>query len=355
MPGRVKAGIKIGSKAGYYRKRIEALRGRTDSYDLLLGVPLHTNLGDHLIALAEKDWLTEKTGREIVEIPTEAFTLFRKELAGLHLAEDATVYITGGGWMGDLWQPEEKLIEDMADTFRDHRIVILPQTIYYADKNHPLIERGNAIYSRCRDITLCVREQASYDFAEENLSVTRTLLLPDIGLLYRYDKAEEAYMPTLRAGICLRGDREVSRKDSFTEKIISMVRAAGYETEEISTMSPARVPESERRAAVNAALDTFSSCSIIVADRLHGMIFAYLTGVPCIALDNKTGKVSGVYRKWLSDCSYILMTDSGTDMSEIKRFISMQMGRKYIPRQFDSYFDVLLGGKGAITSDGKDS
>ena len=37
-----------------------------------------------------------------------------------------------------------------------------------------------------------------------------------------------------------------------------------------------------------------------VTDRLHGMIFSVVTGTPCIALDNVSGKVRGVHA-WIED------------------------------------------------------
>ena len=43
-------------------------------------------------------------------------------------------------------------------------------------------------------------------------------------------------------------------------------------------------------------LEHFRSSRLIVTDRFHCMLFAYVTGTPCIAFDNKTGKVFGVYQ-----------------------------------------------------------
>lgn len=35
--------------------------------------------------------------------------------------------------MGDVWPEDEKIIEQMIITFKDHKIIIMPQTIYYDD------------------------------------------------------------------------------------------------------------------------------------------------------------------------------------------------------------------------------
>ena len=46
-------------------------------------------------------------------------------------------------------------------------------------------------------------------------------------------------------------------------------------------------------------LNKTKKSKIFVTDRLHGMIFATITGTPCIAMANSSGKVKGVH-KWIS-------------------------------------------------------
>mgnify|MGYP003170275434 FL=1 len=55
--------------------------------------------------------------------------------------------------------------------FVDKKIVIFPQTIYFDKKIVPfnaLISSANEIFSKCKDITLCVREKKSFEFAINN-------------------------------------------------------------------------------------------------------------------------------------------------------------------------------------------
>ena len=44
------------------------------------------------------------------------------------------------------------------------------------------------------------------------------------------------------------------------------------------------------------------------------MIFSVITGTPCIALDNTTGKVGNLYRTWLCDSGIIYI--SGEEETE---------------------------------------
>ena len=53
-------------------------------------------------------------------------------------------------------------------------------------------------------------------------------------------------------------------------------------------------------------LQQFSKSKLVITDKLHGMIFAIVTGTPCVVFDNKTRKISGVY-KWVEKLPYIKM------------------------------------------------
>ena len=53
----------------------------------------------------------------------------------------------------------------------------------------------------------------------------------------------------------------------------------------------------------------FSKTGIAITDRLHGMIFCAITRTPCVAINNKNGKVKGVYERWLSRLNYIKLVD----------------------------------------------
>lgn len=332
VPPSVKAYIRTFQYRADYKTRVESLQYYTRPFVLLIGTAIHTNLGDHLIALAEKDWLREHTGKAVIEIPREVYHLYKNKLANV----DAEIYITGGGWMGDLWPNEEKDIQNIVSLFHNKKVTILPQTIYYEDKNSPLIERGNAIYETCDDLTLHVREVNSFNIATEYLSINNIVLSPDMGLLYKYKSniiPNDSFV-----GICLRDDREFIRSNQLTDEILTLITDSGFSLKTVSTMSDHRVSEVERQQAVNEAIDSFAECGMLVVDRLHAMIFAYLAGRPCIAIDNKTRKVSGVYNKWLFDCPYILMVDNDTKLSDIQNFIKKMRGVTFEPQSFERYF-----------------
>src|SRR5699024_1734022 len=60
-----------------------------------------------------------------------------------------------------------------------------------------------------------------------------------------------------------------------------------------------------RKKYLERKFKEFSTSKLVVTDRLHGMIFSLITGTPCIAFDNISKKVSGVY-EWFKDTGYII-------------------------------------------------
>lgn len=156
VPASIKARIKARKYLKKLRKRMFDLEKEDGKVSLLIGTPIHTNLGDHLITMAQYQYLREVGyPQKVIEVPTEMYQIFRKRICRLTKVD--TVFINGGGWMGNLWIPEELLIQQIIKDFVDKKIVIFPQTIYFDKKIVPfnaLISSANEIFSKCKDITI---------------------------------------------------------------------------------------------------------------------------------------------------------------------------------------------------------
>ena len=55
-------------------------------------------------------------------------------------------------------------------------------------------------------------------------------------------------------------------------------------------------------------------------DRLHGMIFAFITGTPAIVFSNNNHKIEGAY-EWIKDCGYIYFIKNG-ELDDVMSIIS---------------------------------
>lgn len=324
IPNRILQTIRLGKNNFYYYKIIKKISNKIDRL-YIFGTAIHTNLGDHLITVAELKFLKENyPNKEIIEIPTEVYQVYRKKLIK-NITQDSIIFINGGGWMGNLWVKEELLIQDMVNTFKNNRIVIFPQTIYFDSTKEPydeLIQKEIEVFEKHPNLLVTVRDRKSYNYLKDNYNNLHFILVPDIALYY-YKYLEEYRKITKKKIVkfCLRNDREIFRDKTFSDKLINLFKNHNYSIGNIDTMFERRVSETDREEVLLNRLKDFAECSFIVTDRLHGMIFAYLVGTPCLVIDNKTRKVSGVYDEWLKDFSNIFPLFNSDNLDEIDKFV----------------------------------
>ena len=276
---------------------------------ILMQTPLHGNLGDHAIALAELNFLAEHfPDVPVVELPGFAFSRQPEAYASLLNAEKDTILITGGGFAGSLWQEEESNIQCILSELHGFRILMLPQTLYYEDESSPEALSSIHGYASCQTLTFCARESLTLDRLNRLLPNTRSELIPDMVL---YSQYTEASKPRRGIGLCLRQDKE-STLDADERKALATGILHSFPNDSpvwTDTVIPQDVSPAKRRETVLAKLDEFAGYRFIITDRLHGMVFAALTGTPCIVLDNCDHKVQGVY-DWLKQNRYILYLDN---------------------------------------------
>lgn len=318
VPQRILAFWRLGEERAGLKRRINEF-GQDHSLNsvVLIGTPLHENLGDHLITLGTREFLSLAfPERAVVEVPIEGYRLYWPRIRK-SVSEDDIILINGGGWMGDVYPEDECVIQHVATHFSGNKILVLPQTMFYADmgsKNaKKLIQSGRNAFSNASDFNLCLRERGSLRLANELYPDVKRYLVPDMALAY-YQKAPKGQdsESSGRVGVCLRDDKERSLNDRAKKEIMDVLEQHHKIPVPITTMAGRKVYSAERQAVVTEKLSEFASCDLIVTDRLHAMIFSFLAGTPCIAFDNATKKVSGVYDAWLRPYREIqLLTEPG--------------------------------------------
>lgn len=280
---------------------------------ILIGTPTHHNIGDHLLAFNEKAFLTTQCKfNHIYEIPTRIYQ-HNRELLRKIIPADIPIFITGGGWMGDIWLEDQEVIENIVHDYSNNTLIILPQTIYYMDINSPRINRTKRIFSEARSLTLMCREKNSLYLAKKlfESNNTRVCMFPDMGLYRLYSGCKRRS----GIGICLRDDREKSTESDVKNIIINYASSRNRRIDHLTTINDTPVPLWRRKRIINNLITEFGKVDIVITDRLHGMIFAIIAGVKCIALDNKTHKVKGVCEAWLSKYNVVdLMEDDEISM-----------------------------------------
>lgn len=297
----------------------------------------HDNLGDHAIAKGQKMFVRNYLPDYVtIEIPGGNI-LRHTGLYKFLLRKSDIITIAGGGFLGDLWPFEEQIIKTIMEVFSDNRIVVFPQTFYLVNdvnfkKNHPEIMMGNRF-------TFCLRDIASKDRIDRIFPELKghTYYFPDMvcGLNYSDNNLERRTV-----AICFRKDKESVLSEKEKATLESYLISRGWKLSEITTINDSNVEPSQREKALLAKFNEFSTKKLVITDRLHAMLFSAITGTPCIALDNISGKVSGVY-KWISFLEYIWFVKDVDNIIPLLKSINIDRSYTYNNLCFSAHWEKL--------------
>lgn len=278
---------------------------------LLTATSAQTNLGDHAISIASRKFLSESFKKlHVVEIPKEIYIKHALSIKNL-VNQNATIVVTGGGFLGDLWMTEEQFVRRILNDFKNNKVIIFPQTIFFTPNS---LERNATFecYKNVKDISVNVRDKRSYEILIQDLPNYVVHYIPDMVLSYKYKKKTNRSKIAL---LCIRKDKEnCISKEEF--ELLQLRLKKKITVKETSTINKYIVPIFLRETYVNKKLEEISEASIVITNRLHMMIFAAITGTPCIAMDNLSKKNSGVYR-WIEQLPYIRLLDDINDFNDI--------------------------------------
>lgn len=314
---------------------------------ILIGTPIHKNLGDHLIAHHERAFIMNfYKNEELLEIPTEIFMLYKSLIKSIVNPKDS-IFITGGGWMGDVWIKDDLCMQEIIKTFKNNKITILPQTLYFDDldskRSKELLKSAKRTYKNSKYLNLLLRDEKSIENAKSYYGnfINKIDLFPDMALYKDFEKNIKCKSGYL---FCLREDIEKESSGMIESEIHSYAKENGIKVSKTSTISKHSVPIWLRKKKIQSKSNEFSKANVIITDRLHGMIFALLSGTKCVAIDNKTHKVFGVYKKWLSDNRNIFFVDKKYDKRQLLDFLNSdfdEINHKIWRNNIDRSFEEL--------------
>lgn len=308
-------------------------------FNLLLGTPLHTNIGDRAIAYAEHVYLRSRNRfKPIIEFPHD----FDIECIS-NISEDVVIYLHGGGNFGDIWLNEEVYRRKIIKKFTKNPIIMFPQTLFFSNSKN--LEESIKVYSEHNNLQLTAREKTSYSLMREKFKTNRIVLTPDIVMFLRV-KLHGLHRHR-RAIFSVRQDKEKTIGDDTINRLEALVRQRlGMNDVVYSDMHTSEDQAMSRHK--NIVLDKlreYRSASLVVTDRLHGMIFALLTGTPCIVLGSQTHKTSGVF-DWIKEYpeqSNIVFCDSSESALEAVKTIDINKKiQAYDPDKYSEFWDCLV-------------
>ena len=280
----------------------------------LLGTEEYGNIGDHQINEAIHQFLTRALPGYVIHEVTIPQWSAQKAFLRKCIKKPDLIVLPGGGNLGDIYSAIEEVKEEIIHGWPRNPKIVFPQTIYFsaeAEKTGALPAAREA-YTKNNRVCLCVREHPSYLLAQKNFSCDIELV-PDIVLYCRETRAGERKQQVL---LCLRSDLESARDAAFREQVAETSRKLGAIPLLTDLQLSYSIRKENRKHAIEEHLERFRESKVVVTDRLHGMIFAAITGTPCIALGNYNHKVAGVY-EWIRYLPYIRFAETEADVETL--------------------------------------
>ena len=109
--------------------------------------------------------------------------------------------------------------------------------------------------------------------------------------------------------MCFRDDKERSIDNLELQKLLHYCKEKNIETSITTTVINKWIKPKDREQIFYQKIEEFKHSKLVITDRLHAMLFSAISGTPCIALNNLSGKVQGGY-EWIKHLKYIRFADS---------------------------------------------
>lgn len=295
----------------------------------------YPNLGDHALTLAHKQFLEYNfPGYEVIEFSVDR-TLDAVEFLKKSITSRDLITIKGGGNIGIEYFREELLRRKIINTFDSNTIVLFPQTVYFPDTKIGIREFVNTIetFKQRDNIYVFVRDLKSYSLLKKE-KMKNIFLVPDIVFSMNENTQGSIKTNQKKVLLCLRNDREKSKDRLESSWIRKTLEDRGYSVEITDTVVDFDVNKQNREKVLSEKLTDFSNSSIVITDRLHGMIFSYICKTPCLVLETYNHKVTGQY-EWIQESNAVNLIQSKSDLIK-----GLEDFEKIYDEQIFEYIDV---------------
>lgn len=280
----------------------------------LLGTPTYNNIGDHAIAEAEQDFIQEHWSGCFKEVTLEDMYLCFEELCS-EIRDKDILCVQGGGNIGLEYYEAELMRRILVKTFPRNKILFFPQTIYYGNNAFSRIslQKAKRIYSKHCDLHVFARDKTSYIAARKLFANNDVHLVPDIVMQSKFDykHPQERNSEII---FCLRNDVESVLTEQDKAYLFQEISAFGN-VRKVDMIANTDLSPQSRLKGITEKLEKFSTAQAVITDRIHGMIFAGLTGTPCIAVTNYNHKVKETSEIIVANCPYIRFAKKKEDVT----------------------------------------
>lgn len=317
--------------------------GMKHSGTVLLLSPQYLNYGDHIIARSEIEYIKKVSGKAPLDFNYTFFDLWGDKVKN-NIKKEDVLWITGGGYVGDLWPKSHNTVEKIIEMFPENIIVFAPQTTFFEDVDSDgakrFLEKVNS-HGKC---VFFSREENTFKLLR-NMGV-ESVMAPDFAL---FSQVSDCAWSDEYIAFCIRNDIESVVSEKRRKELEMKLKKYNKPFHNIlMAKQHCEIPAWSRGFFIKKKMKEYSCSSVVITDRLHSMVFCCLCGVPCVALDNKSKKISGVY-EWVKELDYIEYVDSfemvEVTVSKVIQFNNKEKNRSQfekLQKKFYSKFDSVF-------------
>ncbi len=337
---------KLASRQHLYAKILSLSKDQKKIF--LFGTPYHSNLGDHAQSYCINEWCKRNYPKhkvyEFRSVMDEKSNYYPFLIAIKEkMSPDDKIFIHSGSHLTDLFASEAVLTLALLRNFKNHPIVIFPQSIYYSDLS--IMEDVAKVFNAHNNLFIMIRDVNSYQIAKRYFYHKNIYLYPDIAQIL----IGQRNICNSRNGIliCKRDDIESLIDKNVMNDFIKKLEIKYGIVDMIDTdiNVSCDVIETDRKYYIDKLINKFSQYKVIITDRMHGGIFSLIANTPVILLKAKEPKVETSI-KWYDNLDefkdYVFICN---ELSEVENIVDYIMPLSYnhkLPPYFaEKYYDKL--------------
>lgn len=211
--------------------------------------------------------------------------------------DDDVVLIVGGGNMGNRYARLEQARVEIIKRFKRQRIISLPQSCEFSedDAGRKAALVSAKAYAQHRNLVLFARDNVSLLRMQNNFTNCRVILAPDcVHLLRPYNTAKTGGTLAL-----LRNDQESGLGREGRHYLTHYLENNVRQTRITDTAYTAKGTFAFHEKKLHEFLPIVAASNSVITDRLHGIIFSELHGIPCLGIEGSNSKIRDYYETWL--------------------------------------------------------
>ena len=296
----------------------------------LLSLPYrHTNVGDFLIWQGAECLLKELSVKCVYRAPILEYNQKR-------IPPKTTILLNGGGSFGDTWESAPTTWRQIIKECPDNKIIILPQTVFYSDKEKLLSDAD--LLGRHNNLVLCARDNRSYEILKQYFHSNTILLVPDMAFyipyneLQKYQKTKIKIKNNEKTLFLKRADKELNTDIDYSHVPKDNIDISDWITIDKRPLSffilcklwrlRSKAPCFQRIIDIYAyylykndmikkGVEFISKYNNVFATRLHAAILCCLLHKSFVLFNNSYGKNSSFFETWLTDLDNVMFHTQG--------------------------------------------